>query len=165
MVIEIMKKEYKITIRSILKECSLSICLMLFVLYLLYSSHKSGFGLLESRLIPVLYTFIMLAAGLFPVIVYGNHYLYDKSTVLIIDTGSGEFIYKNGASSQREKIENIRLVKIYRCSMKGFRMLHYSEVFLSDNRQIIVGSLVEPSWLKYLNHARIVEERIRNILI
>jgi hypothetical protein len=107
----------------------------------------------------------MLVMGLFPMIVYRNHYLHDKGAVLIIDTSSDEFIYKNGLSAQREKIENIRMVKIYRCPMKGFRMLYYREVFLSNNRQIIVSSLVEPSWLKYLDHACIIEEREYNIFI
>lgn len=159
-----MKKEYKITLRSFLKEWGINILLMLFVLYLLYISHKPDPYLPnrvnDIKLIPIMFTIYMLVAGFAPMFVLLNHYNCDKNTVLIIDTDSGEFIYKRGSYSKTEKIKDIHLVKIYYCpaSWAGGFSKHYFEIHLSDETQITVSSLVESSWLEYLDNARIVEE-------
>jgi hypothetical protein len=155
-----MTKEYKITIWSFLKEWGGCIFVVLFVLYLLYLSHKPSsdlpYAVNKSKLIPIVYTLVMLVIGLSPMIVLLNHYGCDKNTVLIIDTDSSEFIYKNGDYSKSEKIKDIKLVKIYYCP-KCFPM-RYFEIYLSDNTQLIVSSLVETSWIDYLDSARIVIE-------
>jgi hypothetical protein len=165
-----MKKEYKITGWSLLKGCGMNILLMLFALCLLYSSHKSDPDMPEavniSKWISVMYTLIMLALPGYPLIICLNHYLHDKNTVLTIDIGSNEFVYQNGAFSITEKIENIHLVKIYRFpKTRRIVFVHYFELFLSNNTPIIVSSLLESSWLKQLNNARIIEDTDSNMFI
>jgi cbb3-type cytochrome oxidase subunit 3 len=159
-----MTKEYKITMRHFLKEWGLNILVVLFILYLLYLSHKPNPDIVDmtnkSKLVPVIYTTFMLVMALIPMIVLLNHYYCDKNTVLIIDTDSSEFLYKNGAYSKSVKINDIKLVKIYYSSImirRGFST-RYFEVFLRDNTQILISSLVESSWLEYLGNVRIVQE-------
>jgi hypothetical protein len=152
----VMKKEYKITTRSFLKEGGAYILVLLIFLYTLYRLDFDWSDLSRrDAFILIVLAILVLAILAVPM----NHFFHDMRTVLTIDTDSGEFIYKNGDYVRKEKIENIRLVKIYSGVFRLTSSISYYEVFLSDDTQIVAGSFLGSSWLDYLDKARFEEEK------
>jgi hypothetical protein len=156
--IMMMRKEYRITPLNIIRALSPLIIALIFfasTLFHFYTMETDETDA-DKRLfwITMLWIVLCLYNVVYPLIIYWNHYSYDKDTLLIIDNQLDEFTYKKENIDIKMKVSDIRYAKSHHCSLRGYLMHYYALYLKEDTTPIIVTSLVAPNLLKKLPNTK-----------
>ncbi|GHT04816.1 hypothetical protein AGMMS49525_11570 [Bacteroidia bacterium] len=140
-----MRKEYRITLVSLVQELSLPVLMLFFFVFIFFkfSTEKGNLPDDAERLHVIFFvnSIFMFLMAILPLIIYWNHYQHDKNATVIVDKVTDEFIYKNNDFCKKAKISDIYVIRYY-ASIRYYNM-HYDILFFNDdNTRIIITSLL-----------------------
>jgi hypothetical protein len=147
-----MKKVYKITIFSLLRaiwlQCGVLILLLCILLPTVIDiiNNAKYFKAVYIFFVTVFLGGMIIVWTIYPLVIYLNHYLYDKNTVISFDAEMNSLTYTNGKVSITTEMSDITtFTEIYYPHHKrlfALYLMRYYEIFFKNGTVLVVTSLV-----------------------